>query len=55
MIFFFLYIELKNDFFKLTEGYPPRPVSGFMEMWRIYGENEETHMEKVKNLTEKGK
>ena len=26
-----------------------------MEMWRIYRENEETHMEKVKNLTEKGK
>ena len=54
MIIFF-YIELKKYFFKLTEGYPPRPVSGFMEMWRIYGENEETRMEKVKNLTEKGK
>ena len=54
MIIFF-YIELKKCFFKLTEGYPPRPVSGFMEMWRIYGENEETHMEKVKNLTEKEK
>ena len=25
MIFF--YIELKNEFFKLTEGYPPRTVS----------------------------
>ena len=26
-----------------------------MDMWRIYRENEETHMEKVKTLIEKGK
>ena len=28
MINFFLYCIKKNEFFKLTEGYPPRPVSG---------------------------
>ena len=27
MINFFLYCIKKNEFFKLTEGYPPRPVS----------------------------
>ena len=27
MINFFSYSIKKNEFFKLTEGYPPRPVS----------------------------
>ena len=34
--FFFIHWIKKNEFFKLTEGYPPRPVSGNYDQTHIF-------------------
>ena len=36
MIIFFIHWIKKNEFFKLTEGYPPRPVSGNYDQTHIF-------------------
>ena len=36
MIIFFYILHEKNEFFKLTEGYPPRPVSGNYDKKHIF-------------------